>query len=67
MKLMLLTVMDADATIPELYVDSLERAMIAADEPYNTLYCPPMFFSRNSLSVPAAVRCTDIVWYVLIL
>ncbi|KXS20806.1 hypothetical protein M427DRAFT_27898 [Gonapodya prolifera JEL478] len=62
LKQYVVTVTDADAQIPELYVHHLELALSTADDPYALVYAPPMFFSRNCADVPGAVRITDALW-----
>ncbi|KXS13977.1 hypothetical protein M427DRAFT_356362 [Gonapodya prolifera JEL478] len=65
-----LTILDADALLPSLYIPALERAMFptttssttAAHDPYHSYYCPPTFFGRNCHDVPAVVRATDNGW-----
>ncbi|KAG1241415.1 hypothetical protein G6F68_016745 [Rhizopus microsporus] len=61
----ILTVMDSDAAIPELYIHEVEEALNKSDDPYYTICAPPIFFSRNCHQVPAAVRMTDITWATL--
>ncbi|CAO3591766.1 unnamed protein product [Absidia cylindrospora] len=63
----ILTVTDADAAIPELYVRELEDALHHADDPHYLLLAPPIFFSRNCYQVPAAVRVTDITWSAMVM
>ncbi|KAI9254853.1 glycosyl transferase family group 2-domain-containing protein [Sporodiniella umbellata] len=63
----MLTIMDADAAIPELYIHEVEEALNKSDDPYYTICAPPIFFSRNSHEVPAAVRMTDITWATLVM
>ncbi|CEJ03670.1 hypothetical protein CU097_005003 [Rhizopus azygosporus] len=63
----ILTVMDSDAAIPELYIHEVEQALNKSDDPYYTICAPPIFFSRNSHQVPAAVRMTDITWAALVM
>lgn len=67
MKKMMVTVCDSDAAIPELYITQLEKTIIETHDPYSTVFCPPIFFSRNSLNVPAAVRVTDIMWSIMVM
>ncbi|CAG8454410.1 2031_t:CDS:2 [Ambispora leptoticha] len=50
------TITDSDSAIPELYIRHVERALTESDDPYATICSPPIFFSRNALDVPAAVR-----------
>jgi hypothetical protein len=63
----MLTIMDSDAAIPELYITQVEEALSKADDPYYTICAPPIFFSRNCDQVPAAVRMTDITWAALVM
>ncbi|OBZ86425.1 hypothetical protein A0J61_05522 [Choanephora cucurbitarum] len=63
----ILTIMDSDAAIPELYIIEVEEALSKADDPYYTVCAPPIFFSRNCNQVPAAVRMTDITWASLVM
>ncbi|KAI9473646.1 MAG: hypothetical protein EXX96DRAFT_528459 [Benjaminiella poitrasii] len=63
----ILTIMDSDAAIPELYVVKVEEALNKSDDPYYTICAPPIFFSRNCYQVPAAVRMTDITWAALVM
>ncbi|CEP10977.1 hypothetical protein [Parasitella parasitica] len=63
----ILTIMDSDAAIPELYVIEVEEALNRSDDPFYTICAPPIFFSRNSAQVPAAVRMTDITWAALVM
>ncbi|CDS08311.1 hypothetical protein LRAMOSA02259 [Lichtheimia ramosa] len=62
-----LTISDSDSSIPELYVNELEKAFTQADDPHFLLYAPPIFFSRNCFDVPAAVRMTDITWSAMVM
>ncbi|KAJ3341777.1 hypothetical protein HDU93_004161 [Gonapodya sp. JEL0774] len=62
LKQYIVTVADADAGIPELYVNHLELLLSQSDDPYTQVYCPPMIFSRNCSDVPGAVRITDALW-----
>ncbi|KAI9206887.1 uncharacterized protein BJ171DRAFT_308166 [Polychytrium aggregatum] len=64
-KQLLLTIQDADSVIPELYIHSVEKAFSEAADPYSTLYCPSIIFSRNSLSVPVPVRIVDNFWSIM--
>ncbi|KAI9284623.1 hypothetical protein BC943DRAFT_360971 [Umbelopsis sp. AD052] len=63
----ILTVSDSDSAIPELYVKEVDRALAASEDPYMLLLTPPIFFSRNSFDVPAAVRVTDITWSAMVM
>ncbi|CAO3671859.1 unnamed protein product [Umbelopsis ramanniana] len=63
----ILTVSDSDSAIPELYVKEVDRALTASEDPYMLLLTPPIFFSRNSFDVPAAVRVTDITWSAMVM
>ncbi|KAL1923201.1 uncharacterized protein VTP21DRAFT_9577 [Calcarisporiella thermophila] len=63
----IITNTDSDASIPELYVQHVEKTLNEADDPYALLLAPPIFFSRNSLEVPAPVRVTDIVWSIMVM
>lgn len=63
----ILTIMDSDAAIPELYILEVEEALNKSDDPYYTVCAPPIFFSRNCDQVPAAVRMTDITWAALVM
>lgn len=45
----------------------MDRALALADDPYMLLLAPPIFFSRNSFEVPAAVRVTDITWSAMVM
>ncbi|KAJ3072931.1 hypothetical protein HK102_006142, partial [Quaeritorhiza haematococci] len=70
MKQMIVTISDADAAIPELYIREIERAIVDMPpnrDPLATVFCPPMFFSRNSHQVPAPVRIYDIMWSVMVM
>ncbi|TPX36196.1 hypothetical protein SmJEL517_g01493 [Synchytrium microbalum] len=67
MRSQIFTVSDSDSAIPELYVINVERELAAAPDPLNLVFCPPIFFSRNAFSVPAAVRVTDIMWSVMVM
>lgn len=66
MKSMFLTISDADSAIPEIYIPALEKAVRESEDPYMTMFSPPMVFSRNSMEVPAAVRVTDYMWSVMV-
>jgi len=66
MKSMFLTISDADSAIPEIYIPALEKAVRECEDPYMTMFSPPMVFSRNSMEVPAAVRVTDYIWSVMV-
>ncbi|KAG9301145.1 hypothetical protein G9A89_012528 [Geosiphon pyriformis] len=61
------TITDSDSAIPELYVRHVEKALIEAEDPFATICSPPIFFSRNALDVPAAVRVTDIMWSIMVM
>ncbi|CAG8492816.1 5091_t:CDS:2 [Acaulospora colombiana] len=61
------TITDSDSAIPELYVRHVEKALSESEDPYNTICSPPIFFSRNALNVPAAVRVTDIMWSIMVM
>ena len=61
-----ITVMDSDAWIPPLYVSEIE-AKLVTDDKLSTIYCPPIFFSRNASQVPAVVRLTDIMWSCMVM
>ncbi|CAG8742956.1 5384_t:CDS:2 [Gigaspora margarita] len=61
------TITDSDSAIPELYIRQIEKALTESEDPYNTICSPPIFFSRNALDVPAAVRVTDIMWSIMVL
>ncbi|KAI9264899.1 hypothetical protein BDA99DRAFT_436977 [Phascolomyces articulosus] len=63
----ILTISDSDSSIPELYVQELEKSFNQAEDPYFLLYAPPIFFSRNCFDVPAAVRMTDITWSAMVM
>ncbi|EIE83143.1 hypothetical protein RO3G_07848 [Rhizopus delemar RA 99-880] len=63
----ILTIMDSDAAIPELYIHEVEEALNKSDDAHYTICAPPIFFSRNSHQVPAAVRMTDITWATLVM
>ncbi|CAO3629524.1 unnamed protein product [Cunninghamella echinulata] len=63
----ILTVSDSDSSIPELYVKEVEKSFTQAEDPYFLLFAPPIFFSRNSFDVPAAVRMTDITWSAMVM
>ncbi|KAI8979921.1 hypothetical protein BDB01DRAFT_843928 [Pilobolus umbonatus] len=66
-KKLVLTVSDSDSSIPELYIKELEHSFFQADQPHSLLFAPPIFFSRNSFEVPAAVRMTDITWSAMVM
>ncbi|CAG8537846.1 12373_t:CDS:2 [Dentiscutata erythropus] len=61
------TITDSDSAIPELYIRQIEKALSESEDPYNTICSPPIFFSRNALDVPAAVRVTDIMWSIMVM
>ncbi|CAO3633343.1 unnamed protein product [Cunninghamella blakesleeana] len=63
----ILTVSDSDSSIPELYVKEVEKSFNQAEDPYFLLFAPPIFFSRNTFEVPAAVRMTDITWSAMVM
>ncbi|KAF7723266.1 hypothetical protein EC973_002159 [Apophysomyces ossiformis] len=63
----ILTVSDSDSSIPELYVKEVEKSFTQAEDPYFLLFAPPIFFSRNSFEVPAAVRMADITWSAMVM
>ncbi|KAJ3206000.1 hypothetical protein HK099_000656 [Clydaea vesicula] len=65
LKQIMLTIIDADASVPELYISTLEKAIVDTHEPLNSIFCPATFFGRNSLNIPALVRCTDIAWSIM--
>ncbi|ORZ37474.1 hypothetical protein BCR44DRAFT_49111 [Catenaria anguillulae PL171] len=68
----ILTVVDADAGLSELYFNELEREMVENPshgavplvDPQFRVFCPPIFFARNPHQVPALVRATDVAWSV---
>lgn len=66
LKQLVVTVTDADSFIPELYVTELEKGMRDVDDPYMTIFSPPMIFARNAHEVPASVRVTDYIWSVMV-
>ncbi|CAG8548271.1 255_t:CDS:2 [Funneliformis mosseae] len=61
------TVTDSDSAIPELYIRHVEKAFAESYDPYAIICSPPIFFSRNALNVPAAVRVTDIMWSIMVM
>ncbi|CAI2178634.1 18710_t:CDS:2 [Funneliformis geosporum] len=61
------TVTDSDSAIPELYIRHVEKALAESYDPYSIICSPPIFFSRNALNVPAAVRVTDIMWSIMVM
>ncbi|CAG8546327.1 6879_t:CDS:2 [Funneliformis caledonium] len=61
------TVTDSDSAIPELYIRHVEKAFAESFDPYAIICSPPIFFSRNALNVPAAVRVTDIMWSIMVM
>ncbi|KAG2206766.1 hypothetical protein INT47_003708 [Mucor saturninus] len=63
----ILTVMDSDAAIPEMYILEVEEALMKSDDPYYTICAPPIFFSRNCAQVPACVRMADITWAAMVM
>ncbi|KAI9486454.1 MAG: hypothetical protein EXX96DRAFT_549107 [Benjaminiella poitrasii] len=63
----ILTISDSDSSIPELYINEVERSFNQAEDPYFLLFAPPIFFSRNCFDVPAAVRMTDITWSAMVM
>ncbi|GAA5806702.1 hypothetical protein MFLAVUS_000050 [Mucor flavus] len=63
----ILTIMDSDAAIPELYIMEVESALAKSDDPYYTICAPPIFFSRNCNEVPASVRMADITWAAMVM
>lgn len=63
----ILTIMDSDAAIPELYVHEVDEALNKSDDPYYTICAPPIFFSRNCNEVPASVRMADITWAAMVM
>ncbi|KAJ3128042.1 hypothetical protein HK098_005254 [Nowakowskiella sp. JEL0407] len=54
------TVLDSDALIPELYVWQLEESIISMKtrglDPYMSVFCPPILFNINSFDVPGIIR-----------
>lgn len=67
LKQLIVTVSDSDAAIPELYINHLEKELSLAEDPYKSVFCPPIFFGRNAHQIPAAVRATDITWSVMVM
>lgn len=63
----ILTIMDSDAAIPEMYIIEVEEALTKSDDPYYTICAPPIFFSRNCNQVPACVRMADITWAAMVM
>ena len=60
----MLTVMDADALVPQQYVEGVEEAA-AADGGAGAelhVYAAPVLFEQNGDAVPALVRMTDFTW-----
>ena len=66
LKQIVVTVTDADSYIPDLYIHQVEKSMRDVDDPYMTIFTPPMIFARNAHEVPASVRVTDFIWSVMV-
>ena len=58
----MLTIIDADSWVPDLYVDILEEKIIEEfGEHYTKIYQPNQIFTRNNLDVPILTRVYDIL------
>ena len=64
---MIATILDADSHVPEQYIYVLEKGLRDCEDPHNTFFVPFIFFSQNTLKVPAAVRITDMMWSIMIM
>jgi hypothetical protein len=60
----MLTVIDADARVPYLYVQELEAKAVQVNSIY-AVYAAPVMFEQNAEEVPALVRYTDYTWAAL--
>ncbi|CAL5225244.1 g8034 [Coccomyxa viridis] len=58
----MLTNMDADAQVPALYVQEVDRAAAAAEDPHLLVYAAPILFERNAYDVPVFTRVHDFMW-----
>ncbi|BDA40466.1 hypothetical protein COCOBI_01-1190 [Coccomyxa sp. Obi] len=58
----LVTNMDADAQVPALYVEEVDRAAAAAEDPHALVYAAPILFERNAYDVPVFTRVHDFMW-----
>jgi len=61
----IVTKIDADAEVPSLYLDALEREFRHAKDPFGMVFAPPVLFERNSDKVPRITRVMDFVWSAL--
>lgn len=60
-----ITKIDSDAEVPPLYVDVLDQALQAEENPHMVVFAPPVLFERNSDDVPDPTRVMDFVWSAL--
>lgn len=58
----MVTVMDADAQVPELYVREVDSAISRVEDPYTTIFAGPVMFERNTYDVPVFTRIHDFMW-----
>lgn len=58
----MVTVMDADAQVPELYVSEVDSAISRVQDPYTTIFAGPVMFERNTYDVPVFTRIHDFMW-----
>eukprot|EP00884_Botryococcus_braunii_P004764 jgi/Botrbrau1/14289/Bobra.0369s0003.1 len=58
----MVTVMDADAQVPQLYVKEVDRAVCRVDDPHSTIFAGPVMFERNTYDVPVFTRIHDFMW-----
>jgi hypothetical protein len=57
----MLTVIDADALVPHLYIQELDAKAAQVSSTY-AVYAGPVMFEQNTADVPAMVRVTDYMW-----
>jgi len=58
----MLTIVDADALVPFLYIQQLEAVSSAQSDPTGNVYAGPVLFEQDTTGVPAMVRVTDYMW-----
>ena len=57
----MLTIIDADSWVPEVYIEIMEEKIMESEGDYiKTIYQPNQIFTRNNLEVPVITRAFDI-------
>lgn len=58
----MLTIIDADSWVPEVYMEIMEENIMEEyGDHLNTIYQPNQIFTRNNLDVPIITRTYDIL------